>query len=126
MESNSFKPFSVAAVTPRRAFQACPAILPTQSNSFACSLFAGGFPFHSEPPRLTQVPESTQRGAIALAIAILDSSPAQFTRLCHERERGAVHKSGPADASCRLCLIACNSSRFDEVWGLVDGAGIEP
>jgi hypothetical protein len=112
MEPNPCKPSSVAAVALRCAYQAFSEIIPTHSKSLAASLLAGGFPCHSEPLCLSQLPEPLQRGVITLAIAILDSSSARVVLLCHEREPDAVHQGGSAARSCRLCLIACNSRKF--------------
>ena len=68
---------------------------------------------------LPRASKSAQRGSIAAAIAF---AVASIISLPQSQHPGEAHQCGGAVVSCRLCLIACNSRQFDEVWGLSDGS----
>jgi hypothetical protein len=64
--------------------------------------------------------KKAQRGTIRLSIAIVIASATLIDSVHQSQDSVAVHQRGEAAVSCRLCLIACNSSQFDEVGGLAD------
>jgi hypothetical protein len=93
------------------------ASIPTHSLSQSP---AGGFSCHSVTLRVSVVTTSPQSAFTALAIAFLVSAVACLSVHGQSKQSVVVHQGGEAAVSCRLCLIACNSSQFDEVDGLVD------
>jgi hypothetical protein len=64
---------------------------------------------------LTLPPASkkAQSGAVAAAIEFAIASTTGIASLHQSRRSVVVHHCGGAVVSCRLCLIACNSSQFD-------------
>jgi hypothetical protein len=54
------------------------------------------------------------KGVIATALAIPVASQTQYALSSESKKADEVHQGSDAVASCRLCLIACNSRQFDE------------
>ena len=67
-----------------------------------------------------QASKKAQRGTLASAVAFVIASATLIASVHQSQYLVVVHQGGEAAVSCRLCLIACNSSQFDEVDGLVD------
>lgn len=135
----SSSPFSITGTGRHMATDPCsPAILLSEvesSHSFALALTR--LPISNLRPvfrplevlscaslclTLPQASKKAQRIAIAPAMAFLITSATSIDSPRLSQLLAEAHHDGSDAASCRLCLIACNSRQFDEVEVQVNGS----
>jgi hypothetical protein len=116
MGSNPCKPARVTGLAFPLSVLAQSVIARIHPHPYACKFFAGSSSCHSQYLLcLSDALRIAESAALALSIAVLEPEALRFATLGAGRSVGAVHHDGATAVSCRLCLIACNSSQFDVV-----------
>ena len=100
--------FLVSTIGVRPRGQKC-----TQTVPFCKSCLSTATPFLASTPL-----QGLQEPLRSAYTALNGDSPVSSPRYCRcAASADGVHQGGEAAASCRLCLIACNSRHGDEVGG---------